>query len=251
VITLAPRGGQERRSCRPRRGGEGAGRPAVAGARLGQPFRQGARAARTRRRQLPDPGAADRRALLEVGSEDRRKCFGRVSRSRSGSRQTVTPRPSTTGASTPSRSSGASPRRSERAAAGPAVEHRGGGGHRGPGRGRSPRVLADPGSDGGYDRPHPQPEAGAAQDARRSPEDAPAPDFGARGGEGEAHHADPDVDILDPEAYIATLGAGSTLARRDPGEAGPRLRSPPTRTSTRTSRSGGSLSTPCTLRSRR
>jgi DNA-directed RNA polymerase subunit alpha len=53
--------------------------------------------------------------------------------------------------------------------------------------------------------------------------------------------ADPDVEVLDPEAYIATLGAGASL--------GGEMRV--TRTSTRTSRSDGSPSTPFTLRSRR
>ena len=72
-------------------------------------------------------------------------------------------------------------------------------------------------------------------------------------GEVRAKHItpDPDVEILDPEAYIATLGAGSTLVGRDARSSPAAATSRPTRTSTRTSRSAGSRSTRSTRRSRR
>ena len=79
----------------------------------------------------------------------------------------------------------------QRAAAGAALEHRGGGHHRRARGGRAARVLADPGRDGGHDRPDPQPEAGAAQDARRAPQDADAQDLGGGRGARQAHHARP------------------------------------------------------------
>ena len=48
-----------------------------------------------------------------------------------------------------------------------------------------------------------------AQDARRAPEDAHPQDVGGRARCGPKHITpDPDIEILDPEAYIATLGAG-------------------------------------------
>ena len=66
VITLASRATQERPGAGLGRGGQGPRRAALARARRREPERQGAGAARPGRRELPDPGAADRRAVLEV-----------------------------------------------------------------------------------------------------------------------------------------------------------------------------------------
>ena len=114
--------------------------------------------------------------------------------------------------------------RRQRAAARAALEHRGRGHHRRAGGGRAARVLAHPGRDGGHDRPHPEPQAGAAEDARRAPQDAAPQDLGGGRGARQGHHARPGHRDPGPRGLHRDPGPGLDALGRDAREAGPRLR---------------------------
>ncbi len=114
--------------------------------------------------------------------------------------------------------------RRQLAAARAALEHRGRGHHRGARGGRAARVLAHPGGDGGHDRPHPEPEAGAPEDARRASQDAHAQDLGGGRGAGQAHHPRPRRRDPRPRGLHRHPRPGLHAVRRDAGQAGPRLR---------------------------
>ena len=68
-----------------------------------------------------------------------------------------------------------------------------------------------PGRGRGRDRHHPQPEADSAEDAHRHDQDAlPARRQGGRGAARDIE-ADADVEILEPDAHIATVAEGGKL----------------------------------------
>ena len=78
----------------------------------------------------------------------------------------------------------------------------------------------DPGRDGGHHRPDPQPEAGAAQDARRPPEDADAAHVGAGRGARQAHHARRRHRGARPRGLHRDARRGLDARRRDARQAG-------------------------------
>ena len=77
-------------------------------------------------------------------------------------------------------------------AAHPALLAAGRGHHQRPDRGRAPRVLDRPGRRRGRHRHHPQPQGGAAADARRGAQDAAHRRRGRGRGQGRRHHRRPD-----------------------------------------------------------
>ncbi|MCK7508636.1 MAG: hypothetical protein MZV70_34460 [Desulfobacterales bacterium] len=93
------------------------------------------------------------------------------------------------------------------------------------------RVLHHPRRQGGRDRHHPEPQGGPPQAARRRPENhhASTPPGTGEVTAGGHHQRDGNVEILNPDHYIATLSAKATLQDGDGGQDGQGLRARPKR----------------------
>ena len=141
----------------------------------------------------------------------------------------------------------------QRAAARPAVVDRGRGHHRGQDRGRAPRVLVAAGRRRGRDGHHPEPQADPASSCTPTTTKILTLDMSSARARSRRRdlQGDSAIEILDPDAPIATLVGERPAPAGDARVARAAATSRPTRTSTTTWASATSRSTRSTRPVRR